>query len=65
MKTKKNDNFQLTLDGERFKNYLTDMLNGEQYRVALFEDNIKELGDKMGLERIDMIKAFLEVMEEL
>lgn len=65
MKTKKNDNLQLTPDGERFKNYLTDMLNGEQYRVALFEDNIKELGDKMGLERMDMIKAFLEVMEEL
>lgn len=65
MKTKKNDNFQLTLDGKRFKNYLTDMLNGEQYRVALFEENIKELGDKMGLERMDMIKAFLEVMEEL
>lgn len=65
MKTKKNDNLQLTPDGERFKNYLTDMLNGEQYRVALFEDNIKELGDKMGLERMDMIRAFLEVMEEL
>ena len=65
MKTKKNDNFQLTPDGERFTNYLTDMLNGEQYRVALFEENIKELGDKMGLERMDMIKAFLEVMEEL
>lgn len=65
MKTKKNDNFQLTSDGKRFKNYLTDMLNGEQYRVALFEENIKELGDKMGLERMDMIKAFLEVMEEL
>lgn len=65
MKTKKNNNFQLTPDGERFKNYLTDMLNGEQYRVALFEENIKELGDKMGLERMDMIKAFLEVMEEL
>lgn len=65
MKTKKNDNLQLTPDGERFKNYLTDMLNGEQYRVALFEDNIKKLGDKMGLERMDMIKAFLEVMEEL
>lgn len=64
MKTKKNDNFQLTPDGKRFKNYLTDMLNGEQYRVALFEENIKELGDKMGLERMDMIKAFLEVMEE-
>lgn len=65
MKTKKNDNFQLTPDGKRFKNYLTDMLNGEQYRVALFEENIKELGDKMGLERMDMIKAFLEAMEEL
>ncbi|CRH59614.1 Uncharacterised protein [Chlamydia trachomatis] len=65
MKMKENDNLQLTPDGERFKNYLTDMLNGEQYRVALFEDNIKELGDKMGLERMDMIKAFLEVMEEL
>lgn len=65
MKTKKNDNFQLTPDGERFKNYLQDMLNGEQYRVVLFEENIKELGDKMGLERIDMIKAFLEVIEEL
>lgn len=65
MKMKKSDNFQLTPDGERFKDYLKDMLNGEQYRVALFEDNIKELGDKMGLERIDMIKAFLEVMEEL
>lgn len=55
----------MTPDGKRFKNYLTDMLNGEQYRVALFEENIKELGDKMGLERMDMIKAFLEVMEEL
>lgn len=65
MKMKKNDNLQLTPDGERFKNYLTDMLNGEQYRVALFEDNIKELGDKMGLERMDMIRVFLEVMEEL
>lgn len=65
MKVKKNDNLQLTPDGERFKNYLQDMLNGEQYRVALFEDNIKELGDKMGLERMDMIRAFLEVMEEL
>lgn len=65
MKMKKNDNLQLTPDGERFKNYLTDMLNGEQYRVALFEDNIKELGDKMGLERMDVIRAFLEVMEEL
>ena len=65
MKRKENDNLQLTPDGERFKNYLTDMLNGEQYRVALFEENIKELGDKMGLERMDMIKAFLEVMEEL
>ena len=65
MKMKKSDNLQLTPNGKRFKNYLLDMLNGEQYRVALFEDNIKELGDKMGLERIDMIKAFLEVMEEL
>ena len=65
MKTKKNDNFQLTPDGERFKNYLQDMLNGEQYRVALFEENIRMLGNKMGLERMDMIKAFLEVMEEL
>lgn len=55
----------LTPSGERFRNYLRDMVNGEQYRVALFEDNIKELGDKMGLERMDMIKAFLEVMEEL
>lgn len=64
MKVKKNDNFQLTPNGERFKNYLQDMLNGEQYRVALFEENIKELGDKMGLQRMDMIKAFLEVMEE-
>lgn len=64
MKAKKNDNFQLTPNGERFKNYLQDMLNGEQYRVALFEENIKELGDKMGLQRMDMIKAFLEVMEE-
>lgn len=65
MRMKKNDNFQLTPDGERFKNYLQDMLNGEQYRVALFEENIKELGDKIGLERMDMIKAFLVVMEEL
>ena len=65
MKIKKNNNFQLYTDGERFKNYLQDMLNGEQYRVALFEENIKELGDKMGLERMDMIKAFLVVMEEL
>lgn len=65
MKMKKDNNLQLTPDGERFKNYLQDMLNGEQYRVALFEENIKELGDKMGLERMDMIKAFLEVMEEL
>ncbi len=64
MKAKKNDNFQLTPNGERFKNYLQDMLNGEQYRVALFEENIKELGDKMGLQRMDMIEAFLEVMEE-
>ena len=64
MKVKKNDKFQLTPNGERFKNYLQDMLNGEQYRVALFEENIKELGDKMGLQRMDMIKAFLEVMEE-
>lgn len=65
MKMKKDNNLQLTPDGERFKNYLQDMLNGEQYRVALFEENIKELGDKMGLECMDMIKAFLEVMEEL
>lgn len=64
MKVKKNDNFQLTPNGERFKDYLQDMLNGEQYRVDLFEENIKELGDKMGLQRMDMIKAFLEVMEE-
>lgn len=64
MEMKKSDNFQLTPNGERFKNYLLDMLNGEQYRVALFEDNIKELGDKMDLERMDMIRAFLEVMEE-
>ena len=65
MKMKKDNNLQLTPDGERFKNYLQDMLNGEQYRVALFEENIKELGDKMGLERMDMIKDFLKVMEEL
>ena len=65
MKMKKDNNLQLTPDGERFKNYLQDMLNGEQYRVALFEENIKELGDKIGLERMDMINAFLEVMEEL
>lgn len=65
MKMKKDNNLQLTPDGERFKNYLQDMLNGEQYRVALFEENIKELGDKIGFERMDMIKAFLEVMEEL
>lgn len=65
MKMKKDNNLQLTPDGERFKNYLQDMLNGKQYRVALFEENIKELGDKMGLERMDMIKAFLEVIEEL
>lgn len=65
MKMKKDNNLQLTPDGERFKNYLQDMLNGEQYRVALFEENIKELGDKMRLERMDMIKAFLVVMEEL
>ena len=65
MKMKKDNNLQLTPDGERFKNYLQDMLNGEQYRVALFEENIKELGDKMGLERMDMIKVFLVVMEEL
>lgn len=65
MKMKKDNNLQLTPDGERFKNYLQDMLNGEQYRVALFEENIKELGGKMGLERMDMIKAFLVVMEEL
>ena len=65
MKMKKDNNLQLTPDGERFKNYLQDMLNGEQYRVALFEENIKELGDKKGLERMDMIKAFLVVMEEL
>lgn len=65
MKMKKDNNLQLTPDGERFKNYLQDMLNGEQYRVALFEENIKELDDKMGLERMDMIKAFLEVIEEL
>ena len=65
MKMKKDNNLQLTPDGERFKNYLQDMLNGEQYRVALFEENIKELGDKMRLERMDMIKAFLAVMEEL
>ena len=65
MKMKKDNNLQLTPDGERFKNYLQDMLNGEQYRVALFEENIKELGDKMGLERMDMIKAFQAVMDEL
>ena len=65
MKMKKDNNLQLTPDGERFKNYLQDMLNGEQYRVALFEENIKELGGKMGLERMVMIKAFLVVMEEL
>lgn len=65
MKMKKDNNLQLTPDGERFKNYLQDMLNGGQYRVALFEENIKELGDKMGLERMDMIKVFLEVIEEL
>lgn len=65
MKMKKDNNLQLTPDGERFKNYLQDMLNGEQYRVALFEENIKELGDKIGFERMDMIKAFLKVMEEL
>ena len=65
MKMKKDNNLQLTPDGKRFKNYLQDMLNGEQYRVALFEENIRMLGNKMGLERMDMIKAFLEVMEEL
>lgn len=36
MKMKKDNNLQLTPDGERFKNYLQDMLNGEQYRVAPF-----------------------------
>lgn len=61
---KKKGNLQLTPDGERFKNYLLDMLNGEQYRVPLFESNIKELGDKMGFQRMDMIKAFLKVIEE-
>lgn len=55
----------LTLSGERFKDYLRDMVNGELYRVEPFEKSIKELGDKMGLERMDMIKAYLEVMEEL
>lgn len=64
MKTKSNK-FQLTPSGERFRDYLQDMLNGEQYRVESFEENIRELGEKMGLERMDMIKAYLEVMEEL
>lgn len=55
----------LTPSGELFKNYLCDMLNGGLYRVEPFEENIRELGEKMGLERIDMIKAYLEVMEAL
>lgn len=55
----------LTPSGERFRDYLRDMLNGELYRVESFEENIRFLGEKMGLERMDMIKAYLEVMEEL
>lgn len=55
----------LTPSGKRFKDYLRDMLNGELYRVEPFEENIRFLGEKMGLERMDMIKAYLEVMEEL
>lgn len=55
----------LTPSGKRFRDYLKDMLNGELYRVEPFEENIRELGEKMGLERMDMIKAYLEVMEEL
>ena len=55
----------LTPSGKRFKDYLKDMLNGELYRVEPFEKNIRELGEKMGLERMDMIKAYLEVMEAL
>lgn len=54
----------LTPSGERFRNYLRDMVNGELYRVESFEKSIKELGDKMGLERMDMIKAYLALLEE-
>lgn len=65
MEMKKSNNCQLIPRGKRFKNYLQDMLNGEQYRVESFEEDIRKLGEELGLERIDMIKAYLEVMEAL
>ena len=55
----------LTDSGERFKSYLLDMKNGEQYRIAAFEENIEVLGKQLNLSREEMISAYLEVMERM
>lgn len=55
----------LTDSGERFKSYLLDMKNGEQYRIAAFEENITVLSKQLNLSREEMISAYLEVMERM
>lgn len=59
------DEYYLTDSGERFKSYLLDMKNGEQYRIASFEENIAVLGKQLNFNREEMIGAYLEVMERM
>lgn len=59
------DEYCLTDSGERFKSYLLDMKNGEQYRIASFEENIAVLGKQLNFNREEMIGAYLEVMERM
>lgn len=59
------DKYCLTDSGERFKSYLLDMKNGEQYRIAAFEENIAVLGKQLNFSREEMIGAYLEVMKRM
>lgn len=59
------DEYRLTDSGERFKSYLLDMKNGEQYRIAAFEENIAVLGKQLNFSREEMIGAYLEVMKRM
>lgn len=54
----------LTATGERFRQYLLDKKNGEEYTIAEYEESIEDIMKQCDCSREKAINDFLFVLEK-
>lgn len=62
-KVKENE-YCLTESGERFRQYLLDKKNGEEYTIAEYEESIEDIMKQCSCSREEAIDDFLIILEK-